>query len=440
MLFGGCASIKAPQGGAVDETPPELVNVIPTSGTVNFSTRKIEIEFSEYMDEASFRNNIKIYPQLDSPFRFKFKGKKIILTLPDSLKNDQTYIIQLNRNIKDEHKIALANAIQIAYSTGNVISGNSIYGKIYGNDPSVVHLWKIKEASDDSLFATMPDYVTDVSETGNYSFNYLPAGNYQILAVEKRGAGLPLVPAQIKYGKHWKNILTLGEADTLKNINFRLWKEPAPLKIVQGEWSNAGLGWITFNNDLPIDIKADLQIQDSSGTVIDSFQYYLDPLNYKNLIIKTNELPEQNELKIYVNSLKHQNEVLLDSAEITIKTTTKTDTSKLQALGPSIGYGSISGTIANTKKNLAIELISMKNPSLSQTALVNSGTEFEFKTVPAGNYSLLIFKDDDNNMKYTFGKAFSDEPSEWFYFYPDSFEVRANWDTEIAPIILSEYN
>jgi len=440
MLFSDCASIKAPQGGAIDETPPELVSVSPPSGTVNFSTRKIEIEFSEYMDEASFSNNIKIYPKLDLPFQFKFKGKKIILTLPDSLKNNQTYIIYLNRNIKDEHKIALANAVQIAYSTGSAISGNSIYGKVYGNDPGAVHLWKINEVNNDSLFATVPNYVTDVSESGSYSFNYLPAGNYQILAVEKRGAGLPLVPTQIQYGKHWKNILTLGEDDTFKNINFRLWKESDSLKIIQGEWSNSDLGWITFNNDLPIEIEADLQVQDSSGTAIDTFQYYLDPLNHRKLIIKTNELPEQNELKIYVNSLKNQNEVLLDSAEITIKIPTKTDTSNLQMLEPSGGYGSISGSIANAEKNLAIELIDVKNSRLSQTTLVNSATEFEFKTVPAGNYSLLIFKDDDKNMKYTFGKVYSDAPSEWFYFYPDSFEVRANWDTEIIPIILPEKN
>ena len=53
LLIWQCASIKAPPGGPVDVTPPEILSVDPQSGTTNLDIRKIRIEFSEYMDENS---------------------------------------------------------------------------------------------------------------------------------------------------------------------------------------------------------------------------------------------------------------------------------------------------------------------------------------------------------------------------------------------------
>ena len=41
-------------------------------------------------------------------------------------------------------------------------------------------------------------------------------------------------------------------------------------------------------------------------------------------------------------------------------------------------------------------------------------------------------------MKYNFGKASPIFSSEWFHFYPDTLEVRSNWETEIESIILPE--
>ncbi len=75
---------------------------------------------------------------------------------------------------------------------------------------------------------------------------------------------------------------------------------------------------------------------------------------------------------------------------------------------------------------------------MSHTSIVNSKSQFEFETIPEGNYSLYFFIDSDNNMKYNFGNTYPNIPSEWFYFYPDTFEVRANWETEIVPVILPE--
>jgi len=539
LLLWNCASIKPPPGGPLDETPPTIIAVIPLSGTTNLTANKILMKFSEYMDENSFKNNIKVYPRLSKPLEWKFKGDEIILTLPDSLDSEKTYIIYLNRNIKDEHGVSLAKTIQLAYSTGDKISGGVIEGKVYGTGQMSVHLWKINGSTPDSLFATQPDYITDVNENGLYSFSYLARGNYQVLVVDKSGAGIPLNPEHIGYGLNWQSTLNLSENDTLSNINMRLWKEPQKLKLMRGEWSAFTWGKLIFNNELPKNITVDLRLKLKDERNIDLLQYYLDPIDQKNLIVQVSDSLVQNSLKVNIVSLALNNALLLDSTEIAIQVPQEPDTSYLQILKParnfqispnnltgeeldiifskpvqlsadsllipklfkndsilinanikqinpiqlqltpvlqweenekyqlkinregilsesgrglrdsiltinlqttkSIGYGTVTGKISElSSSNLVVELFSAKNTSLSQTSIVNSESEFEFKIIPEGNYSLYFFKDSDNDMKYSFGNAYPIIQCEWFYFYPDTFEVRANWDTEIAPIKLPE--
>ena len=534
-----CASIKPPPGGPLDETPPTIITVNPPSGTTNLTSGKIILKFSEYMDESSFKNNIKVYPRLEKPLEFKFKGDEVILSLKNSLDSLKTYIIYLNRNIKDEHGIPLANTEQLAYSTGDKISRGIIEGKVYGSGQKSVHLWKINDIKIDSIYATQPDYITDVNEDGFYSFNYLAPGNYQVLVVEKSGTGLPLNTEHTGYGLHWLSTLNLSENDTLSNINMRLWKEPQKLKLLRGEWSTFNWGKLIFNNDLPEGITVDLHLEAENDEILNSLSYYQNPIDHKILIVQVSDSLVQNSMKVSIVSLKLNDELLLDSAEVTIQIPQEPDTSYLQILNPtpnfqispnnltgneldiifskpvhfsedslliqqlfkndsvlitinikqinpmqfqlipflqweenekyqlkinregilvkngrglkdsvstiklhtakSMGYGTVNGKInESTQTNLAVELFSTKNPSLSQTSFVNSKSEFEFKTIPEGNYALYFYKDSDNDMKYSFGNAYPCVPSEWFYFYPDTFEVRANWETEISPIKLPE--
>ena len=41
----------APPGGPIDDIPPQLIDVNPPDGTVNFNGQSVELIFSEYLDE-----------------------------------------------------------------------------------------------------------------------------------------------------------------------------------------------------------------------------------------------------------------------------------------------------------------------------------------------------------------------------------------------------
>ena len=51
ILFISCAAVMSPPGGPKDETPPELIEVTPPNGTTHFKGGRVELLFSEYIDE-----------------------------------------------------------------------------------------------------------------------------------------------------------------------------------------------------------------------------------------------------------------------------------------------------------------------------------------------------------------------------------------------------
>ena len=144
-----CAAVKHPPGGPKDIVAPELLFSNPISGATYFSSSEIELTFNEFIDEKSIMSAINIYPQLLTKPDFIYKGKRIIIQLPDSLDENQTYILSINRNLKDEHGVPLAKNIQLAFSTGAFIDQASISGRVFHDGEISVHLWQIKDENED---------------------------------------------------------------------------------------------------------------------------------------------------------------------------------------------------------------------------------------------------------------------------------------------------
>ena len=74
IFINNCASVSAPQGGAIDAIPPELVSTTPKILTEINPTQKITIQFNEYLQEASLKKAIKIFPTGDYDFKYAYKG------------------------------------------------------------------------------------------------------------------------------------------------------------------------------------------------------------------------------------------------------------------------------------------------------------------------------------------------------------------------------
>ena len=231
-----CAAIAPPSGGPEDNTPPQFISSNPESGSTGFRGGEVVLKFSEYLEKKSINNAISISPLTDPIVEIKYKDDEIHLTFPDNLLNDQTYIITINRNLTDERNVTLDRSVQVAFSTGDTIENGTIMGRIHGDERYAAHLWKVEDEFTDSLLFSKPLYISEADDEGHFQFNYLSAGNYAALAVERSAAGLPLLPSRIMYGMSPEKLYRLSTNEIIKNIPFMTHRENPQIKLTHVDW------------------------------------------------------------------------------------------------------------------------------------------------------------------------------------------------------------
>ena len=261
-----CAAIQSPSGGPKDNTPPILLSSYPESGSTRFSSGKVDLVFSEYLQEKSINNAITILPTTKTPAEIKYKGDKVTIFFPDSLLSNQTYIISINRELKDEHGVPLAQGIQLALSTGERIDKSELSGQIFYNGKASGLLWKIKDSTDHvNFYKRLPDYKIDASDDGKYLFSYLSPGSYKIVAVDRSISGRLLDPSYAVYGIPWNDSITIDTIDMVQNgINILIPDQPRTTRILSAQWASNRWGKLTFDNSIeqyektiPVDIVSD---------------------------------------------------------------------------------------------------------------------------------------------------------------------------------------
>lgn len=339
LFIYSCAAIQAPPGGPKDIIPPKLVHAVPANGSIYFTGGRVELVFSEYLQENSVHNAIRIQPSLPEPLGIKYKGRTLWIDFPDSLIENQTYIISINRDLRDEHGVQLGQGLQIAYATGSEIDRGEINGKVYYDKPVALHLWMVNSESDLTQFYTSPpDYVTDADNEGNYSFYHLSPGSYRLIGVDRSSAGLSLDPERMIYGLSWRNIVQLDSNQVKDGINMRIAERFRKIKLIRGEWLGRYWGKLFFSDNISNYEKllSVHVIKDSSILVPTTF---LDMLDKKVLhFILPDSLPDDSRLTITIPAISQGERTLIDSGRVTVRASSESDTSYLDIINPKNGF------------------------------------------------------------------------------------------------------
>ena len=339
LFIYSCAAIQAPPGGPKDIIPPKLVHAVPANGSIYFTGGRVELVFSEYLQENSVHNAIRIQPSLPEPLGIKYKGRTLWVDFPDSLIENQTYIISINRDLRDEHGVQLGQGLQIAYATGSEIDRGEINGKVYYDKPVALHLWMVNSESDLTQFYTSPpDYVTDADNEGNYSFYHLSPGSYRLIGVDRSSAGLSLDPERMIYGLSWRNIVQLDSNQVKDGINMRIAERFRKIKLIRGEWLGRYWGKLFFSDNISNYEKllSVHVIKDSSILIPTTF---LDMLDKKVLhFILPDSLPDDSRLTITIPAISQGERTLIDSGRVTVRASSESDTSYLDIINPKNGF------------------------------------------------------------------------------------------------------
>ena len=182
-----CASVGRIEGGPYDETPPRFVRSTPEPGALNYNNEKrkrISIEFDEYIVLEGANEKVVISPpQIQQP-EIKTVGKRVQVTLEDSLKPNTTYTIDFSDAIQDNNEGNPLYGFAFTFSTGSQIDSMVVSGTVLNAadlEPVKGILVGLHANLEDSAFTALPfDRVGRTDSRGQFSIRGVAPGRYRI--------------------------------------------------------------------------------------------------------------------------------------------------------------------------------------------------------------------------------------------------------------------
>lgn len=188
LLLVSCAKMGQPDGGWYDETPPKVVGADPADGGVNVKGKKVNIYFDEFIKLDNPSEKVVVSPpQLETP-EIKASGKKITVSLVDSLKANTTYTIDFSDAISDNNENNPMGNYTYSFSTGEVIDTMEVSGYVLeaeNLEPIKGILVGLYSDQADSAFKTKPMLrVSRTDSRGRFVIKGIAPGSYRIYALQ----------------------------------------------------------------------------------------------------------------------------------------------------------------------------------------------------------------------------------------------------------------
>ncbi len=176
-----------PQGGPKDTTPPDILNVTPANGSVNFSGNTIVIQCNEYLQMKDAANQVLMSPPQRRTPTVKALGKKVVVTFEEPLRDSTTYLIDFGKSICDLNEGNPIESYAYAFSTGPQIDTLQMSGVLINAEnlnPISDMLIGIHDDLRDSAFLNKVFVsIARTDEKGHFTLRNLHAGKYHIYAL-----------------------------------------------------------------------------------------------------------------------------------------------------------------------------------------------------------------------------------------------------------------
>ena len=183
----GCARMGQPDGGWYDDDPPVVIGSDPADQSTNVKTKKITIYFDEFIKLEDATSKVTVSPpQLEMP-EINATGKKIVVELQDSLKENTTYTIDFSDAISDNNEGNPLGNYTYSFSTGDQIDTLEVSGYVLdASNLEPVKGIKVGLYNDlaDSAFKTKPMLrVSQTDSRGHFVIKGVAPGTYRAYAL-----------------------------------------------------------------------------------------------------------------------------------------------------------------------------------------------------------------------------------------------------------------
>ncbi|MBO5771573.1 MAG: Ig-like domain-containing protein [Alistipes sp.] len=192
-FFSRCAHIMTPDGGPKDTIPPVIIALNPDNFTTNFSTNKVYIEFNEFVQIKDQNKEMFTSPAMKKMPLVATRGKGIVITIRDTLKENTTYAIDFGSAIRDNNEGNPLNAMRYVFSTGDKVDSLMCSGytadSYKADSVSRTYIWfyiadslPVTPDYDSTIFNRQPDVIARAQNNGIFIAQNLKPVDYRIYA------------------------------------------------------------------------------------------------------------------------------------------------------------------------------------------------------------------------------------------------------------------
>lgn len=283
-----CARTGRPEGGPKDETAPVFVVANPPYESINFNSKRIRLEFDEFVQMRDLPSQLVVSPPLKNPLNVFPQGaasKVFKIEILDTLAQNTTYILNFGSAVQDNNEGNKLENFKYVFSTGDYIDSLTSAGAVEDikllKDIKNVNmlLYRLDTAYNDSLiYKQKPNYVTTTLDTTLFKFTNLRKGKYLLLALKEELSDYIYSPELDKIG-FYPDTLELPR-DSVLDKPLIIFKEELPYKFRRAQESKRGkilFGFEGKRDSLNLQLLS--QVSDSFKS-ISRFELDKDTLNY----------------------------------------------------------------------------------------------------------------------------------------------------------------
>ncbi len=309
LILASCARMAAPGGGPEDETPPEIISIEPLPGAGYPDLKKISIEWSERLDDASVA--IYLYPQMN--YSLGIHGSRIEIEL-ESVPGDIPLVIHLPPEIQDRRGNRTGIPVDLAYSGADSLPTGLIHLSMIrqggGNIArrTLIELYRyLSDSTGDSLLVRR----TVADSVGTADVQWLEEGYYGILCYEDPDRSFEWNSEQ-EAGIDTLVYLQEGEILNIEAI-LTVIDTVGPI-ITEVEALDRYHLQISFNEEVSFSSfsKGQVTLQDTSGSNIDLHGFWLQSGYSGEIVTLETDVIPTGEITVYTSGIE---DLMLNSSE-----------------------------------------------------------------------------------------------------------------------------
>ncbi len=192
LLLVSCAKMGQPDGGWYDETPPRIVGTTPQDKAVGVKSKKITIYFDEFIQVDNPTEKVVVSPpQMEAP-EIKGAGKKIVVELKDSLKENTTYTVDFSDAISDNNEGNPLGNYTYSFSTSDHIDTLEVSGYVVNAENLepvkgiLVGLYALEDSAqaEDPFLSKPMLRVSRTDSRGRFIVRGIAPGRYRVVALQ----------------------------------------------------------------------------------------------------------------------------------------------------------------------------------------------------------------------------------------------------------------